>query len=340
MAIAYLTHQGLDVRLRHGVLQLRCDDQRVGVLPLEHVTAVVAYGRIAFSTAALTAMARKGVRCVIASRTGRLRAVVLSPVDGAAPCRIGQHRCLADPERCLDLARSVVRSKLRACTALIDRYHANRPELDLVPHARAIRSIADRVPHARMVDELLGLEGAGSREYWAAFRVLNCSPIRFEGRRARPPADPVNALLSFGYAVLAAELITLLHAAGLDPAVGFYHTPHRGRPSLALDAMEPLRHGIIDRLVLGAVNTGRFRPDDFQPGPQGGIWLAPKARATLLRLYEGAMLSDVPADLVIPGTDADDLRGHVIKRIECLARYFRRHARSAPGSSGEQRAAA
>jgi CRISPR-associated protein Cas1 len=324
MAIAYLSQQGMEVHVRRGVLRMTCDGKAVGDLPLHQLTGVVAYGRIEFSTAALLAACHAGVRVVLATRWGVLRAMAISPVDAAAPCRIGQHMCLADPAHRLRLARSVVRAKLAACLSLLSRYHANRPELGVAPRLPAIRALAERVPTTESVAALLGIEGTAAREYWAAFRALNCSPLAFEGRRSRPPGDALNALLSFGYSVLAGELISLLYAAGLDPCVGFYHTPHRGRPSLALDAMEPLRHAIVDRLILTAVNTGRFNPADFAAGPRGGVWLAPAARRTFLEIYETTMLSPAPKDMVTPMTAAGDLRGHLIRRVEELAGYFRK----------------
>ncbi len=88
-------------------------------------------------------------------------------------------------------------------------------------------------------------------------------PFDFEGRNRRPPRDPVNALLSLGYSLLAKDLTVACYAVGFDPYVGFYHQPRFGRPALALDLMEPFRPLIVDSAVLTAINTGMVTERDF-----------------------------------------------------------------------------
>ena len=99
------------------------------------------------------------------------------------------------------------------------------------------------------------------------------SPLPFEmdGRNRRPPRDPVNAMLSLGYSLLAKDLTVACYAVGFDPYVGFYHQPRFGRPALALDLMEPFRALIVDSAVLTAVNTGMVTARDFvRAGGRGG----------------------------------------------------------------------
>src|SRR2546421_10522644 len=85
----------------------------------------------------------------------------------------------------------------------------------------------------------------------------------FAGRNRRPPRDPVNAMLSLAYSVLAKDLTVACYAVGFDPYVGFYHQPRFGRPALALDLMEPFRPLVVDSAVLTAINTGMVTVRDF-----------------------------------------------------------------------------
>ena len=85
----------------------------------------------------------------------------------------------------------------------------------------------------------------------------------FEGRNRRPPRDPVNALLSLGYSLLAKDLTITCAAVGLDPYLGFYHQPRHGRPALALDLMEPFRSLVVDSTVITAINNRMIEPKHF-----------------------------------------------------------------------------
>ena len=129
--------------------------------------------------------------------------------------------------------------------------------------------------------ELLGVEGAAAAAYFAEFAGMLRNPeaddipdvpagpeapwarFDFTTRNRRPPTDPVNAMLSLAYSLLAKECTVAAYAVGLDPYVGFYHQPRHGRPALALDVMEEFRPLIAESVVLTAVNNRYVTPVDF-----------------------------------------------------------------------------
>ena len=123
--------------------------------------------------------------------------------------------------------------------------------------------------------------------HWASMLSEGAARDAFapDCRNRRPPRDPVNAMLSFGYALLAKETTVALLSEGLDPHWGFLHRPRHGRPALALDLMEEFRPLIVDSAVLSAVNTGMVAPADFVTGA-AGCAMKDTARKALIRAYE------------------------------------------------------
>lgn len=113
-------------------------------------------------------------------------------------------------------------------------------------------------------------------------------PFNVENRNRRPPRDPVNALLSFVYALLVKELTVALVSAGFDPMLGFYHQPRYGRPSLALDLAEEYRPLIGDSVVLTLINNGEVSPKDFIRRA-GGIALTQAGRKAVMAGFERRM---------------------------------------------------
>jgi len=105
--------------------------------------------------------------------------------------------------------------------------------------------------------------------YWQYFPKMLSGKTKFDmnSRNKRPPKDPVNALLSYGYTLLARDFYSAIIAVGLDPMLGFYHTIVPGRPALALDMMEAFRPLIVDSTVLRAINSGMLQRDDFLEMP-------------------------------------------------------------------------
>ena len=144
---------------------------------------------------------------------------------------------------------------------------------------------------AASYDQILGHEGAASREYFRAWRQLIGDTWAFTARERRPPPDPVNAMLSFGYTLLVQEAVAALESAGLDSAVGFLHRGRWGRPCLALDLMEEFRPVTVDTVVLRCAMTGIVRPDEFITAPDLGCRMSPRARRGFLAAYERRMLT-------------------------------------------------
>src|SRR5205823_6917697 len=86
----------------------------------------------------------------------------------------------------------------------------------------AMAELLTRLDRATEIGSLLGLEGQGASLYFGEFgRFLRSEPaggnFDFRTRNRRPPKDPVNALLSFAYALLAKDCFSVLCTVGFDP---------------------------------------------------------------------------------------------------------------------------
>lgn len=139
---------------------------------------------------------------------------------------------------------------------------------------------------------LLGIEGTAARLYFGEFCTMvagHARPLtgRFEldGRNRRPPRDPLNALLSFCYALLTKDMVAVTLGVGLDPYLGIFHRSRYGRPALALDLAEEFQPLIADSVVLGVLNNGEIEESDFV-SRAGGFSLTAEGRRTVLAAYE------------------------------------------------------
>jgi CRISPR associated protein, Cas1 family len=122
-----------------------------------------------------------------------------------------------------------------------------------------------------------------------------------ELRRERLPAQPAPttdtsivarapARRNYAYGLLEGRTRVAITSFGLDPAIGFMHSPARPkeapRSPLALDLMEPLRP-IVDAAVLGFASGSALRPADFVLTREGICRLHPQlARVVVARVGE------------------------------------------------------
>ena len=170
---------------------------------------------------------------------------------------------------------------------------------DVAPVLEQLKRDLNQVPHAQALQELLGIEGNAASHYFGAFsRMLKTEheqpefAFDFTRRSRRPPADPVNALLSYAYSVLARTWTHTLAAVGFDPYRGFYHQPRYGRPSLALDVMEPFRPLLAESAVITAINKGEVRPTDFIAAA-GSVNLTNDGRKRFIAVVERRLSQEI-----------------------------------------------
>lgn len=250
---------------------------------LDHV---VLGGGVSITPHAIHALCEAGIPIVHVSRGNWFYGITAGFGLRNAFDRAAQFDVARRPDRSIAFARAIIKAKCANQRTLLHRNGKPRPERAV----RQISALSRKIPHAQDIDELLGLEGAIGALYFAQFSSL-LRPRDFDAmwnfnqRNRRPPRDPVNAMLSFGYAMLAKECTVAIAAAGLDPWWGLFHKPRHGRPALALDLMEEFRPLVVDSAVVTAINTGMIRRRDFLTTASACI-LNSTGRKAMIRAYE------------------------------------------------------
>lgn len=256
----------------------------IGRARLEETSEVVILGNVSVSTPLLRELAERDIPVAYHGFGGWYFGSFMPASGHGAISRIAQHRAAADPVRALQVARVLVRSKIKNQRVLLRRNGTDVPDAVLDTLADLARSTEE----AADLGMLMGLEGTAARLYFEHFsRLLRGPELAFllEGRNRRPPKDPVNALLSFVYAMLAREWTHVIARVGLDPYVGFLHQPRHGRPALALDLMEPFRPLVGDSAVISAINNGVLKLEDFLVHPTG-VSIRDAGRTRFIQVYE------------------------------------------------------
>lgn len=316
MATLYLTERRSLVR-RDGdtlVIEIPADpetqrDKRSVRVPLIKVDQVVVYGNSTLTAPAIAALLEQRTEVCFLGEHGDYRGR-LSPAGGKnVVVRLEQYRAHDSATRAFPLARAFVGGKLANMRTQLLRANRRRGDAALTEAAARIqaqvaaaaaleRAPADPVPDPSAPQKdsvegrLLGCEGAGSAAYFAVLGNMLQEGWTFPGRVKRPPTDPVNALLSYGYVLLMHQVASAAQVAGLDPHVGYLHATRYGKPALALDLMEEFRPIIVDSTVITLLNTGMLAPGDFvEEG--GACRLKDEGRRTFLTKLEERLQTEV-----------------------------------------------
>lgn len=298
---------------------IEVEKEKVAEARIGEVSQVAVFGSTALTASVLHECFRRDIPVTWHSYGGWFIGHTVGTGHRNVETRAHQYRASFDPQACLRLARGWVHAKIANCRTMLRRNWRSSTEWEEVSEAESdedsgsaprasgeiprelMHALRDDMEHARSaksIESLLGMEGAAANRYFRNFASLlkteegQSLQFDFMGRNRRPPKDPVNALLSFTYAMLTREWTIVLSAVGLDPYMGFYHQPRFGRPALALDMMEPFRPLIADSVVLMAINNGEVRPTDFVRAA-GSCNLNESGRKRFIASFERRMNQEV-----------------------------------------------
>ncbi len=290
----YVQHPGATVRKSGDLLQVFDKDEKLGEVRTREVSQLVLMGRVSATEPVYQELLSQEKPIVHLSSGGWLYGVTDGLPHANIELRRRQFRAADDADACLRIAKPIVAAKLQNQRTFLRR---NAPEPAPEATLDGLRHAAQSALRAENVDTLRGHEGYGGRLYFRELASLlrpGALRDRFdgEGRTRRPPRDPVNALLSFAYSMLTREWVTTCRSVGFDPYLGFYHAPRYGRPSLALDLMEPFRPLCADSVVVRAINNGELGELDFIER-FGAVNLTDGGRRKFFRAFEERLAQEV-----------------------------------------------
>jgi CRISPR-associated protein Cas1 len=260
-----LMEQGLTVGVDGEVLVVQREGQRIDHVRLGDLDEVLVFGAITLTPHAIAALLRRGLDVVFLTARGRYLGRLMPPNSRNVQLRLAQVEKLRDGDLALRMARAVVWGKISNQRNLLLRAQREMKRQDLARAIGGMREMLASVETAPDLEVVRGLEGQAAALYFGSLGKCVRNPaFAFERRTRRPPRDPANAVLSFGYTLLGMLLESFVLRAGLDPMLGFFHAPEHGRPSLALDILEEFRPVVVDGLMLRLLNRRELAPEDFE----------------------------------------------------------------------------
>lgn len=288
MSTIYLVHQGSIVSKKQGRFQFAGAEQLPQDIPVREISKMLLYGNIHLTTPVIATCLQRQIPVVFLSQSGKYKGHLWSADGGEITSEFAQFDRRQDEAFTLETARAVVRGKLQNSKRLLLRLNRKRRVDQVAEAIGGINADLRALEMVQSVEQLRGYEGSSAARYFPALgRLIQPEGFALTQRTRRPPTDPINALLSFGYTLLYNNVLSLILVEGLNPYLGNLHRSDRKETHLAFDLMEAFRSPIVDSLVLRLVNQGIIGPEDFQPpAKNGGVYLSDGARRQFLQQFE------------------------------------------------------
>lgn len=281
----YITRQGAYLHKERETLVIEVEKEKVMQLPIHAIQSIYCFGNVMVSPFLMGFCGENGVHLAFFTEYGRFLGRLQGKQSGNVLLRKAQFRIAENAP--INIARNMIAAKIANSRAVLHRHLRNHGEENEVSQAIVQLSASlRRLAQADNIDSIRGIEGDAAANYFGVFDHLILPSVsndfRFDTRTRRPPLDPVNALLSFLYAVIGNDISAALQGVGLDPQIGFLHQDRAGRDSLAQDMLEEFRAWYVDRLVLTLINRKQVKASDFETEMSGAVKMSDDARKTVL----------------------------------------------------------
>lgn len=286
----YVREQGAKIS-RVGKKLLVCGATGETALYAGSFSRLALFGAVHVSQPALRLAMEENIDVIFFSQSGRYLGRLVGALGENSPLARAQFVLSANPEEALKIARPLIRGKLRNQSTSLKRWARERDDDKLRETGERLDGLAVEALEAGDAESLRGVEGAGAELYFASLPRVLLADWGFHGRKRRPPEDPLNALLSFLYALLYTRARAAAIIAGLDPRPGCLHSLEYGRDSLPLDLMEEFRPWPCDALAVSLLNKRHLRAEDFErrEDKPGAVLLRPEALKTAVAAFETRM---------------------------------------------------
>lgn len=294
MSNLYIYEQGSVLTYKQNRLVVTDLKEGYTSIPIENIDNIVMFGAIQVSTACMQQLLSKGIHLTWLSKNGsyfgRLESTRHINIDRQRM----QFRKGDDTKFCLELSKQFIKGKVANQRTIIVRGNRYIKHQDMQTIIDKMSRNIKRIDEIDSIDGLMGIEGYLARLYYQAINMIIDKEFAFEKRTKRPPKDPFNAIISFGYTLLHYEIFTTLVTKGLNPYASFLHSDRHKHPALCSDLMEEWRPILIDSLAMALLNNKKIKLEDFDYDEEtGGVFLNKDACKKFVEEFEKRLRQEV-----------------------------------------------
>ncbi|OYD07425.1 type I-B CRISPR-associated endonuclease Cas1b [Paludifilum halophilum] len=276
------------IKRKQNTIYFESKEGRQKALPVERVDNLHLFGEVDLNSKLLNLLTRYDVRLHFYNYYGYYTGTYYPRTKNISGYTVVQQSAhYLDSAKRYYLASAFVDSGVHHMLRNLRRHQEKTGAyIDTIQAERAY--IFDR----QTIPELMGIEGRIRQTYYQSLNRVLKSDFLFEKRSKQPPADPLNALLSFGNSLMYTTVLAEVYKTVLHPAISFLHEPSSKRFSLSLDLAEIFKPLIVDPFILSLVNNRVIGKKHFQRF-EGMVLLNEEGKKRFIREWEKKLATTV-----------------------------------------------
>ncbi len=270
----YLTEPGTILKCKGGKYVVEKEGEKISEIPSKKVENVNIYSGANITSPCITRLIKDKSLIIWFNASNQIIGYAQNLYEVKSELIAKQINFRKEENLCLELAKKIIKAKLTNAYVILKRYNRNRSNAKILFNISEIKKTIKEIDKCKTILNLYGIEGIGSKLYFNGVNELLENDYKFKNRNKKPPKDPYNTLISFGYSIVFSEIVAIIQQEGLSPYFGFMHTIKNGHPALASDIIEEFRYQIVDSVVISALNNHEYKIEDFVLNSyNGGVYL-------------------------------------------------------------------
>ncbi|AKX94531.1 type I-B CRISPR-associated endonuclease Cas1b [Neomoorella thermoacetica] len=264
------------LRRMDNTLALELETER-RVVPVEDIDHIYCFSELDLNTRLLDFLAQKQICLHFFNYYGHYSGSFIpreSQLSGFLLVRQVEH--YLDQAKRLELARTFVEGALHNI-----RRNLEKREYDDI--CSKLDEIREGIGKTASIEELMSLEAHARKAYYDTWEEI--TGWEFGSRSKRPPANALNALISFGNAMMYTVVLKEIYRTALNPTISYLHEPSERRYSLALDVAEIFKPVFVDRLIFRLINLNMLKETHFDTNVNF-VYLTEGGRKVFVKEFE------------------------------------------------------
>lgn len=231
-------------------------------IPVEDIEAIYCFSEMRFNTKFLNYIAQKQITLHLFNYYGYYTGSFY-PREPFVSGRllVNQVEAYTNTLKRTDIARKFVEGAADNVIKTL-QYH-NARDKDMSVFMEIITELISKIDSCSSVAELMGIEGNIKSTYYKSWNLIINEDIQFQKREKHPPTNPINALISFGNALVYTTVLSEIYKTQLNPLISYLHEPGDRRFSLSLDIAEIFKPLLSDRLIFSLLNKKQIQEKHF-----------------------------------------------------------------------------
>ena len=263
MSNIYVYEQGSIITINENRLIITKVNKEIESIPIELIDGVMIFGNIQVSTQSIHKLLSKGINITYLSKKG----YNFGRLENSNKVNIERQRLQfkksEDIFYSLEISKKFIGGKIRNQRTVLLRANKQLKNKEIKEKIELMKRYIAKIEYVDDIESLMGMEGFCAKIYFDSLNYILNEEYRFKNRSKRPPRDPFNSIISFGYALLYNEVFNILGSKGLNPYVAFLHKDRNKHAALCSDIMEEFRPILIDTLSIYLLNNDKIIKEDF-----------------------------------------------------------------------------